>query len=175
MELSGFCKVCGLQLEDVLRCYCSRDCLDRDREYVDRLTKLNLRRQAKVKATHSSPRKKQSKFKYHPTLLSTGMTLHQAIFNGSFYQLREWRELAFKYRVQHPRKCMCCGRTEGEMHVDHIKPKSRYPDLALSIDNLQILCRDCNLGKSNKHTTDFRPTKERVVIRKPPNETQSRS
>jgi 5-methylcytosine-specific restriction endonuclease McrA len=42
------------------------------------------------------------------------------------------------------------------MHIDHIKPKSKFPDLALTEENLQILCRDCNLGKSNRFNTDFR-------------------
>ncbi|MFK8185415.1 MAG: HNH endonuclease [Phormidesmis sp.] len=35
-------------------------------------------------------------------------------------------------------------------HIDHIKPISRYPNLALDPDNLQILCADCNLTKGCK-------------------------
>jgi hypothetical protein len=42
------------------------------------------------------------------------------------------------------------------MHVDHIKPRSKYPDLELSRQNLQVLCEDCNLGKSNKYEDDWR-------------------
>ena len=33
----------------------------------------------------------------------------------------------------------------------------------MDIDNLQILCADCNLGKSNVDDTDFRPRKREVV------------
>jgi 5-methylcytosine-specific restriction endonuclease McrA len=56
---------------------------------------------------------------------------------------------------------MLCGRSKRKhgvvIHVDHIKPKSKYPELALEYNNLQLLCEDCNLGKSNKYETDYRP------------------
>ena len=42
------------------------------------------------------------------------------------------------------------------MHVDHIKPKSTHPHLALVKSNMQVLCEDCNMGKSNRDATDFR-------------------
>jgi X-X-X-Leu-X-X-Gly heptad repeat protein len=50
------------------------------------------------------------------------------------------------------------GATAGRfaLHVDHIKPRSLYPARALDPENLQVLCRDCNLGKSNKDATDWR-------------------
>ncbi|RYZ77711.1 MAG: hypothetical protein EOP05_00795 [Proteobacteria bacterium] len=44
----------------------------------------------------------------------------------------------------------------GAMHVDHIKPRSKYPHLELEFSNLQVLCRQCNFGKSNKYEDDFR-------------------
>ena len=56
---------------------------------------------------------------------------------------------------------MCCGRSRKDhgvvIHVDHIKPRSKYPHLALVFENMQILCEDCNLGKSNVDATDWRP------------------
>lgn len=52
---------------------------------------------------------------------------------------------------------MVCFNTGIELHVDHIKPISRAPDLALNINNLQILCKDCNLGKGNRDKKDWRP------------------
>ncbi|MFC6439812.1 HNH endonuclease [Bowmanella sp. JS7-9] len=33
------------------------------------------------------------------------------------------------------------------LHVDHVKPRAKFPELALDINNLQILCETCNLGK----------------------------
>lgn len=80
-----------------------------------------------------------------------------------FYSSRKWREVRYKVISKHGRKCMCCGWTpdhkedQGPIHVDHIEPRSLRPDLQLNFDNLQILCADCNIGKSNKDNTDFRP------------------
>jgi len=54
------------------------------------------------------------------------------------------------------------------LHVDHIKPRSKYPELSLTFSNLQILCEDCNFGKSNIDQTDWRPEEgvEEVIILK---------
>lgn len=73
-----------------------------------------------------------------------------------FYSSRDWKELRYIVLANNPRKCMLCGHRGKSLHVDHIKPRSLHPELALDIDNLQILCGDCNVGKSNKHTHDFR-------------------
>lgn len=77
----------------------------------------------------------------------------------SFYKSREWRSLRFDALKKYGAKCCLCGaspETGAVMHVDHIKPRSKRPDLALDLSNLQILCADCNLGKSNRDDTDFR-------------------
>jgi 5-methylcytosine-specific restriction endonuclease McrA len=37
-------------------------------------------------------------------------------------------------------------------HIDHIKPLSRFPHLAVDTQNLRITCPDCNIAKSNKIT-----------------------
>jgi 5-methylcytosine-specific restriction endonuclease McrA len=58
---------------------------------------------------------------------------------------------------------MLCGRRAGNgvvIHVDHIKPRSLYPELALEFSNLQVLCMDCNQGKSNRDFTDWRELPE---------------
>ena len=74
-----------------------------------------------------------------------------------FYDSRQWQGLRYRALRLYGRTCMACNRTDGEMHVDHIKPKSRYPELALDFDNLQILCRTCNMGKGAHDETDWRP------------------
>lgn len=51
---------------------------------------------------------------------------------------------------------MRCDREDGVIQVDHIKPRSKYPELSLDIDNLQILCKACNKEKLNYHSTDYR-------------------
>ena len=75
-----------------------------------------------------------------------------------FYDTKEWREVRYQAFVKHGARCQCCGatRTEAQLHVDHIKPRVKFPELALSLDNLQILCKDCNFGKSYKDQTDWR-------------------
>lgn len=42
------------------------------------------------------------------------------------------------------------------MHVDHIKPRSLHPHLALELSNLQIMCNECNVSKSNKDEVKWR-------------------
>lgn len=77
-----------------------------------------------------------------------------------FYRSDEWRRLRYKALRKYGGKCQCCGAPpalNAPLHVDHIKPRSRFPELALDIDNLQVLCEDCNLGKGASDTTDWRP------------------
>lgn len=74
-----------------------------------------------------------------------------------FYKSFEWRKLRYKILAKYGRKCMACGTTTGQIHVDHIKPLRRYWHLRLVEDNLQILCEDCNHGKGSWDETDWRP------------------
>jgi len=81
------------------------------------------------------------------------------VASAEFLQTFEWRRLRMEALKKYGPKCMCCGATPADgavMNVDHIKPRKLWPSLALSIDNLQILCHDCNHGKGNWDTTDWR-------------------
>lgn len=94
----------------------------------------------KASALGTKKRRKPKRLKFHP-----------------FFDSREWleaREYVFKI---YGRVCMACGDDSAVMHVDHIKPRSLYPELAFEFDNLQVLCAQCNIKKSNKHETDYRP------------------
>lgn len=78
---------------------------------------------------------------------------------NDFLQTFEWRQLRMKALKQYGAKCMCCGatpQTGAVMNVDHIKPRKIFPELALDITNLQILCNECNHGKGNWDMTDWR-------------------
>jgi HNH endonuclease len=54
--------------------------------------------------------------------------------------------------------CCSCGRSSKEegitLEVDHITPRSKGG--TDDLDNLQTLCKKCNIGKSNKDNTDLR-------------------
>ena len=63
-------------------------------------------------------------------------------------------------------RCECCGRGRNDgiiLHVDHIKPRKKYPELALDPKNLQVLCNECNHGKGNWDETDWRMNNAGVI------------
>ena len=75
-----------------------------------------------------------------------------------FYSSREWKALRYQALVKFGNRCICCGSSQKNgviIHVDHIKPRSIYPERALDINNLQILCEPCNIGKSNIDETNW--------------------
>jgi 5-methylcytosine-specific restriction endonuclease McrA len=83
---------------------------------------------------------------------------HKKVATG-FYESDAWRELRFSTLRKFGFSCMACGQKPPNvvLHVDHIKPRSLHPELELNPNNIQVLCEDCNLGKSNKSSDDLRP------------------
>lgn len=78
---------------------------------------------------------------------------------SSFYDTEAWRVVRYQALRRSRGVCECCGagpELGRPLHVDHIRPRSRWPDLALDLSNLQVLCADCNLGKGISDTTDWR-------------------
>lgn len=76
-----------------------------------------------------------------------------------FYESPEWRSLRYEVLKEQGARCCLCGRTAKDgvvLHVDHIIPLSKDWSRRLDKDNLQVLCEDCNLGKSNKDCIDWR-------------------
>ena len=76
-----------------------------------------------------------------------------------FLESYQWRALRMAVLKKYGPKCMCCGATPQHgavMNVDHIKPRRLFPHLALDMDNLQVLCHECNHGKGNWDQTDWR-------------------
>lgn len=70
-----------------------------------------------------------------------------------------WQRLRYEALKKSDGKCVLCGhgRREGVvLHVDHIKPVSKFPQFACDPNNLQVLCRSCNMGKSNRDSIDWR-------------------
>lgn len=71
----------------------------------------------------------------------------------------EWRTLRMRVLKAFGARCQCCGATAKDgvrIHVDHIKPRSTHPELALVEANLQVLCDVCNQGKGAWDDTDWR-------------------
>lgn len=81
------------------------------------------------------------------------------VTGDTFLQSYEWRRVRMQALKKHGARCQCCGAspaTGAVMNVDHIKPRRIYPELALDITNLQVLCGECNHGKGNWDMTDWR-------------------
>lgn len=85
------------------------------------------------------------------------------IASWEFLESYEWRKLRMEVIKHYGPVCMCCRSETNPIHVDHIKPRKKRPDLALDFDNLQILCNECNHGKGNWDETDWRPKEEEYL------------
>lgn len=78
-----------------------------------------------------------------------------------FYASGAWARVRYEALRRSSGKCELCGAKPDDansvtLHVDHIKPRSKFPDLALELSNTQCLCSTCNVGKSNIYDDDWR-------------------
>ena len=106
----------------------------------------------KPSKTRNNPVKGTSTNTVVPKLNNFNRTPYKKGMKSEFYQTFEWRQLRWKVLLESDKSCAMCGRTKAHgiiLHVDHIKPRSKYPALELTQSNLQVLCEDCNIGKSN--------------------------
>jgi 5-methylcytosine-specific restriction endonuclease McrA len=90
----------------------------------------------------------------------------RSVGKDGFYACIQWRTLRYLALKNCEGRCQSCGATAADgvrIHVDHIKPRSRFPNLALSLENLQVLCDDCNIGKGAWDETDWRDSKRSYV------------
>lgn len=86
--------------------------------------------------------------------------------SDAFLMTYEWRKVRMEALKKYGARCQCCGATPAHgavMNVDHIKPRKLYPHLALDLNNLQVLCHDCNHGKGNWDMTDWRERNESPI------------
>lgn len=77
----------------------------------------------------------------------------------AFYRSQAWRKVRYEVLRNSNGCCSLCGKSYFKhgvvLHVDHIKPRSLFPELSLDMDNLQVLCEECNLGKNNYDETSW--------------------
>jgi len=115
--------------------------------YLLRQKQLNT--QLYQKLDYQAPIEPRKKYKPEKSYVKT----------DDFLSSYPWRKIRLQALLLHGRKCLCCGATPttgAVLNVDHIKPRKTHPELALDINNLQVLCHECNHGKGNWNTTDFR-------------------
>ena len=65
-----------------------------------------------------------------------------------FYQSKPWKEIRESVKKDLTPMCPVCG-SEENLVVDHIKPLRYFWEERLNLDNLQLLCDDCNLEKGS--------------------------
>lgn len=86
-------------------------------------------------------------------------TDYDYIVSNAFLKSYEWSQARYSAIVASKGKCVCCGKSPEHgiyLCVDHIKPRRLFPELALKLNNLQVLCNECNQGKGNWNTMDWR-------------------
>lgn len=77
----------------------------------------------------------------------------QKYFPKFDYYDEDFRKLRLQVFLRDGEICATCGAKPEpglSLTIDHIKPVSKFPELARDISNLQVLCWDCNQSKSDK-------------------------
>ena len=86
--------------------------------------------------------------------------------SADFYDSAPWQRARYEALCRSNGRCELCGASKADgatIQVDHIKPRSKFPALELDTGNLQVLCRPCNMGKSNRDETDWRKPELKAV------------
>ena len=76
-----------------------------------------------------------------------------------FYKSYDWRKVRYDALVAADGKCQLCGRCKHDgiiLNVDHIISLRKDWKRRADITNLQVLCNECNHGKGNRDSTDWR-------------------
>lgn len=129
-------------------------------ELAEALAKANAARPSKnQKAEYREPGKKAAELAQKQALWNPRTNVRRD--SVEFLKTYEWRRVRFMALKASNGRCQACGASResgAELNVDHIKPRALFPALALDLENLQVLCSECNHGKGNWDMTDFRAT-----------------
>jgi len=66
---------------------------------------------------------------------------------SAFHRNPAWPGLRLAAKRRDRWACVKCG-SKLRLEVDHVRPVKLRPDMALSLDNLQTLCRSCHVDKT---------------------------
>ena len=67
------------------------------------------------------------------------------VISMEFLQSKTWKRLRYQALKLHGNRCQCCGLSPSNgavLNVDHILPRKLFPENALQLENLQVLCGD---------------------------------
>ena len=123
-----------------------------------------LKQELKRKRKRENRRLRKENSALTPVLVAAPR--REFVMTDEFLSSYEWRKVRMQVLKRDGARCRCCGAspaTGAVMNVDHIKPRRIYPELALSVDNLQVLCNECNHGKGNWDMTDWRQSGEAEI------------
>lgn len=73
---------------------------------------------------------------------SYGKTTETLVYKTTKYQ--EWRSLVLSRDLYKCVNCGTAGNKNNPLQVDHIKPRSLFPELALTVSNGRTLCLFCH-------------------------------
>lgn len=124
--------------------------------------KLLKKKKVDTKANKVSKKKVKTVTKQDPTESSVKNFISKSnidVTSDEFLKSFEWKAMRMLAIKKYGNICQCCGNSPKNgavINVDHIKPRKIFPDLALDITNLQILCSECNHGKGNWDQTDWK-------------------
>lgn len=61
-----------------------------------------------------------------------------------FYNSAAWKQLRQQVFIRDNYTCRDCNKRGGKLEANHIKARSRYPDLKLVASNIETLCKPCH-------------------------------
>lgn len=76
----------------------------------------------------------------------------------SFYRTPKWRAWRDAIILRRGRVCQQCGADLSwpqKAHVDHVKSRKQYPELAFDPSNVRVLCTSCHSSKTAREDGGF--------------------
>lgn len=64
-----------------------------------------------------------------------------------FYNSTAWKEVRTQAFVRDNYTCVDCKQVGHKLEANHIKPRSKHPELKLELSNIETLCKKCHDGK----------------------------